>query len=134
MDKQAVFEKVAAHLLTQNKKAEVRDPYMNSTRCMYRGYHGSKCAVGALIPDSKYTQDMENAVAQAIADHVRRGEEPSEVQRPLYEVLRHEVGAKTTEDWLLLADLQSTHDNHNPNEWPARLNKVAESWELTALT
>jgi hypothetical protein len=46
MTKQEIFDKVAAHLLTQRKRC------VNQTGdCVYRSDDGLKCAAGCLIPD-----------------------------------------------------------------------------------
>jgi hypothetical protein len=47
MTKQEIFDKVAAHLLTQRRQS-VNDC---SGACVYRSPEGLKCAAGCLIPD-----------------------------------------------------------------------------------
>lgn len=54
---QEVFNKVVRHLLTQKQKARV------GTTCMYKTPEGLKCAVGCLIPDELYSQDIEGKPA-----------------------------------------------------------------------
>lgn len=55
-----IFTRVKQHLLTQNARAVMRDDSChNGERCAYRGADGLKCAVGCLIPDDKYTPDIE---------------------------------------------------------------------------
>lgn len=61
MNKQQIFDTVAAHLLTQNERA-VGDTGL----CMYRVSKGGggvvlRCAIGSLIPDEMYTLNMEGA-------------------------------------------------------------------------
>lgn len=56
MTNQEIFDTVAVHLLTQNKRATKANC---STTCQYRTSEGLKCAVGCLIPDEKYTPEME---------------------------------------------------------------------------
>jgi hypothetical protein len=58
LNKQEVFTKVKNHLLTQRQKS-IRDSAQNS-RCVYRGPSGLMCAIGCLIPDSKYTKEMDH--------------------------------------------------------------------------
>ena len=53
MTKQEVFDKVATHLLTQNKRS------LEDTSCVYRAKDGSMCAAGCLIPDEEYTPALE---------------------------------------------------------------------------
>ena len=50
---QEVFEQVAKHLLTQNKKSFEFDT------CRYRGPNGLKCAAGCLISDEEYIVGFE---------------------------------------------------------------------------
>jgi hypothetical protein len=38
----------------------------NHYRCLYRGPNGTKCPVGLFIPDSKYSQALENQPLQII--------------------------------------------------------------------
>lgn len=72
-----VFHKVAWHLIKQKRQSKfdaaavarhIREcrrltlpvtPLPSVGTCAYRGARGRKCAVGVLIPDSKYTPSME---------------------------------------------------------------------------
>ncbi len=61
MDKQAVFNTVAKHLLTQGRQA------MDSGgHCVYRGKDGLRCAIGALIPDEVYDPVIEDATSHML--------------------------------------------------------------------
>lgn len=51
---QEVFERVANHLLTQNKKSTGLD-----FSCKYRGLNNTKCSVGSLISDDEYKCEFE---------------------------------------------------------------------------
>ncbi len=51
---QEIFDFVATHLFTQGTAAVNK-----SGACRYRGPDGTKCAVGALIPDDEYSVKME---------------------------------------------------------------------------
>jgi hypothetical protein len=55
MTSQEIFDTVIDHLLSQGKQSK-------SHVCLYRSDDGSKCAVGALIPDSEYDPTMEFSV------------------------------------------------------------------------
>ncbi len=60
LDRQDVFNRVATHLLTQNKKSAIqRPPEKGGEFCVYRGPDGTKCAIGALIKDEFYSSDLE---------------------------------------------------------------------------
>lgn len=55
MTNQELFDTCLNHLRKQGKRS------VNSTGdCLYRAPDGSMCAVGALIPDDKYSPDFEN--------------------------------------------------------------------------
>lgn len=53
MTPQEIFDTVARHLFAQGKQSR------DSVSCLYRGPDGTKCAVGVLIPDATYDEDME---------------------------------------------------------------------------
>lgn len=86
---QEIFNKVAAHLLTQGRPAREED------RCRYRTTNGLSCAVGCLIPDELYSPSFE-------------GESARKVIRELY--------ARGRADWNehqdLLEELQWAHDEN----------------------
>ena len=54
--KQETFDAVVAHARQQGCKAMLGD----EDTCAYRGEGGTKCFVGALIPDNKYSPNMES--------------------------------------------------------------------------
>ncbi len=56
MTAQEVFDTVAKHLLTQNRRSCLFDE-----KCAYRGTGGLMCAAGCLIPDDQYDESMEGA-------------------------------------------------------------------------
>jgi hypothetical protein len=51
MTKQQLFDKVATHLLTQNRKATD-----GKEACLYRGPGGTMCAVGCLMTNAQYEE------------------------------------------------------------------------------
>jgi hypothetical protein len=57
MQQQEVFDIVVKHLFTQRRQS-MTNSYPQAY-CAYRGVEGTKCAVGILIPDDVYTEDME---------------------------------------------------------------------------
>lgn len=59
MNKQEIFDRVAAHLMQQGR-VSVRE---REESCAYRGAGGARCAVGLLIPDDLYDADMEGSRA-----------------------------------------------------------------------
>lgn len=97
---QEVFDKVANHLLTQNKKSI--DEGLDE--CLYRSPDGLKCAIGCLIPDDMYKEEMEGAYI-----HFRAKEE-------------HEK---------LLRELQQLHDRKHPKQWRTALAVLATKHKLS---
>lgn len=54
MNNQEAFDLMVAHLIAQGRPSVDEEG-----ACMYRGQDNTMCAVGILIPDDKYTDDME---------------------------------------------------------------------------
>ena len=113
---QQVFDKVAKHLLTQNKRAmkDFRGEYP-ADRCAYRGDDGSTCAVGCLLSDDEYRPTFEGKASGTL--------------------LRTLLGVDTLPDEVmpyrnLLASLQNVHDTYEPDEWPWKLADVARVYNL----
>lgn len=105
MTKQEVFDTVANHLLTQMEKSTRKLPYASIERvvmgaCAYRGDGGLKCAVGVLIPDEKYSIDMETISAYALCERF-----------PEIAWILGSAG------WEFADLLQDIHDNSNPESW-----------------
>ena len=57
MTLQEMFDEAGCHLIRQGEQSLVYDEIGAS--CAYRGFSGTKCAVGALIPDDKYNPRWE---------------------------------------------------------------------------
>lgn len=56
MNKQQMFDIAAKGILSQGKASFSKTDQV----CMYRNNDGCKCAIGWLIPDSKYIKELEN--------------------------------------------------------------------------
>jgi hypothetical protein len=102
---QEIFDKVAAHLLTQKTRAS------GEFTCMYRGKNNTKCAVGCLIPDEFYDRNLENLPARLL------------VQK---EVMK--LATPSAQD--ILYKLQVIHDIDAPTDWEHELRKVGERYAL----
>ena len=89
-----IFDFVKGKLLEQNRQALGTDG-----TCFYRGDGGRKCAIGHLIPDEKYTPEMEY---NGIGDIIR---------------LRGLCNIDETR-LTLLRLLRDLHDENLPEEWP----------------
>lgn len=110
-DKNAVFAKVAEHLLKQNDVAvEWQDEYR---MCRYQDAHGLRCAVGCLIPDEHPALQL-NGDIWKLLDH--------------YPDL---FGPLSKEMLSLLNNLQSIHDSLTPSEWPKALRSIATRFGIT---
>ena len=109
MNDQEAFDKVARHLLKQNRKAISREGEYNEM-CMYRTAEDLMCAVGCLIPDEDYDAQLEGNAIEFVRDAV-----------PC-------LGELSLQ---LLETLQSVHDDEHPTDWHDSLTGVAANFDLT---
>ena len=111
MTNQEVYDKVKAHLLTQNAKS-ISKKY---ALCKYRMIRSTKrCAIGCLIPDNLYEKEMEgNAVHNLLHDFPKVKEFFDGVSSDLLDAL------------------QTVHDNELVKNWPRELEVVAKAYGLT---
>lgn len=98
MDLQETFDVVVTHLHRQGRRALDWSPETGN-RCVYLAPDGSKCAVGALIPDGHPGQHASGAVEELLEDF------------PDLE----ELIAPTADHVALLGWLQLAHDA--PESW-----------------
>ena len=103
--RQEIFDKVVKHARKQGKKSVRSD---NENACMYRAEDGSKCFVGAIIPDSEYSEELENL---SIDDIVA-------------------IGLLDFYDTEFLQDLQSIHDDCDIDQWGKQFSMLAEKYGL----
>ena len=115
---QQVLDTVVQHLLTQNAKALNDEGY-----CQFHTDSGRKCAVGCLIPDDRYTPDIENACI------IVHGERESANVVALHELL-DELGLGESGTLQLLRDLQDVHDDEQVSQWKMELRHVAKNHNL----
>ena len=109
MTDQEIFNKVAAHLLRQGKRAVERG------KCVYRTSEGLSCAVGCLIAPEAYSALLEEQ--GAASSDVRAALRASGIE-PTYLTMG------------LLLTLQDLHDKIKPHLWPAELNLIAKGHDL----
>lgn len=108
MTDQEVFDIVAKHLLTQNKRA------VNSKGfCVYRANDGSKCAFGVLITDEEYSSEMEHKGSSILIGHK---------DYPSLDRFAYNIG--------IIASLQHIHDTINPKSWKDNLKDLAYMYGL----
>ncbi len=110
---QAIFDKVANHLLKQGKKAVNTKGQNPEGYCVYRTPDGLKCAAGCLIADEHYSEHLENY-------DIFHG--------PVDDALERSIGVNSSTDggaFSLIRELQVIHDNQEPKEWPGALVLLA---------
>ena len=110
MTEQEVFDKVVNHLLEQKYQASYEGA------CVYRAPDGASCAVGCLIPDELYDEEMEGSSLHLPDDKLVAALEE-------LDLWQHRK---------LLKDLQEVHDSV-PEEYKFRLEDfeyVAEKYGL----
>lgn len=108
MKKQEIFDKVAAHLLTQGRKS------FKNGRCAYRGDGGLACSAGCLIPDKMYDPEMEGLGVTSLFR--------------CYPAVKKLIG-KNNKD--LLYDLLRIHDHWESTNWEERLFYVSTRENLS---
>jgi len=115
MDRQAVFDKVAKHLLKQNKQSA------DGSSCQYRSSTGLKCAIGCLIPENLYLFQLDSGLGTSIysPDLLNILQKSLKLSKPL---TAHDIG--------FLINLQIIHDHQEPSEWKKVLSTFARTKRL----
>lgn len=108
---QTIFDKIINHLDNQKKKS------IEENLCMYRGPNGLKCAIGVLIDDKHYYDDLETLPATH--------SEVVQCLRLSGNYIEHDN--KFTE---LLQDCQFIHDYYGARAWKEKFKVVAEKFNL----
>lgn len=124
MDQQQIFNQVVEHLARQ-KEAAVGA----SGQCALRGSNGTRCAIGLLIPDADYVEEMEKDSGISVFT----GMNPETAQEP--KPTTHFWLAKnlqpTEQDWRFLQVIQDAHDLGSlgfDKEAPARRERARYKW------
>ena len=110
MTTQELFDKMALHLLSQNERSESHDYY---PRCKYR-MGVLRCAIGCLIPDHKYHDDME-------------GQDIGELSDSIEDSIGRELDSS---EWYLLQEMQHVHDSDSIPLWGENIERVAAKFDL----
>ena len=99
---EGVFEFVKQHLLTQGQRSE------SITSCFYKKSNGLSCAIGCLIENEFYNDDLE----------FKNGDNPIVI----------DAVTKSIPNWVInlnmLTDLQIIHDEYEPEEWEWKLQEL----------
>lgn len=132
MTTQEIYNKVVDHLLTQNAQAKTG----NTGRCMYlHPQTGFKCAVGALIAPETYNEKFEGqGISSLYSPESTYVEKDWALLAALDQsgVLSKKEDPKTFNTKLgLLCTLQNVHDGWEPTAWPSRLERVANTFDLS---
>lgn len=113
MNNQQAFNQMVEHLRKQKKRS-----YEESiSTCLYRGPNGLKCAIGALIPDELYREEMEGmAVTRLLINEQNK-------YPKLYELFEQV-------DSQFLSEMQDIHDFNPIEQWERRFELCAGDYNL----
>ena len=114
MTLQELFDKVALHLLTQNKRSSTFNE-SGGEECLYHSSDGLSCSVGCLIPKSLYKEHLEGG---------------SVLAPDLSRILKKVIDGYGWEHETLLLSLQSAHDDFDPPFWRDVLVEMAGDFNL----
>ena len=108
-----IFDRVKTHLLAQGERAlHGGEPYglgIGGDGCAYHTQSGLKCAVGCLITEEAYSEELEGELVDDLG--VRAALESSGIS---YDPVT----------LYMLLDLQSIHDDEAPNRWEHALDNL----------
>ena len=122
MNTQEIFDKVATHLLTQNARSH------SGGSCLYRAPNGNMCAIGCLISTGTYTAQNYTDAGRVVNRLEGAGIGSIRVRGSVEE----SIGRRLEDEELrLLMDLQCMHDSLDPEDWPARLKKFSDRYNLS---
>lgn len=119
MTTQEAYERIRAHF-NRPEAVLAKEEIDGISRCVYRGGGDAKspirCAFGVLIPDSKYTPDMEDKFAGAVCDQWPKVMEVVSDVRPQF-----------------IEEAQYLHDSraHDARDFVRQLDEIAQEYELT---
>jgi hypothetical protein len=115
---QQIFDQVSKHLLTQMRQAKV---VWSGLVCRYkivRDGQTLRCAVGCLIPDELYSNELEGWSVPPVAFY--------DQENPIPNLLKVCNIDTTPEILSLLRKLQHIHDKNTPETWHRLLKQLAE--------
>ncbi len=119
MNKQEIFNRVAIHLLTQNRKA------LDGGTCVHLTYDGCRrCAIGCLIPDEHNALKYRGSVVALLFRY------PDLTELWGVDGSLANTRAQHLPDVTFLSRLQTIHDNDPVKEWKQHLWEFAENWNL----
>ena len=117
LSRQDILDKTVKHLSSMTCRSMKKVNGLST--CLYRGPNGSKCAIGALIPDKMYDPVMEsNTVSQLIIEEF-----------PAVSSLFYKKDLETRDFLSFLDRVQTVHDN----EYNWRNNKFVGYKSIASL-
>ncbi|WP_322092779.1 hypothetical protein [Paraburkholderia bannensis] len=120
MDAQALFDRIARHMLVQRARSAV-----DGTRdCLYRDLHGRACAVGAIIPGAVYRESMEHKGITALMLLLTL----DEFHTPHHRAFAYFITLHAS----MLMHFMRVHDQAVPEMWPDDLRTLARVYRLDA--
>jgi len=128
MTKQEIFDKVVAHLRQQGVKCASTE--QGEELCAYRGADGTKCAIGALIPDELYDPKVEGASVGALLNVGLPDLRTPESVRIADFLSRLTKWDHDTQCAIFLDGLQRIHDGWPPIDWEREFGNFAKVWNL----
>lgn len=123
MDKQALFNHITKHLLSQGKRSEA--PFVfpkggSTMLCQYRGEGETACAIGSILPESIYEPALEGAL----------GSLTIKLEHSHSENGGAELSKFIDKHYSLLVKFQHIHDGAEVHLWPHCLKSLAKEWML----
>lgn len=117
---QEIFTTIKNHLLQQNLVSK------EYRLCYLKNSHGLKCAIGCLIPDDLYSPSLEmNGGLDTNQELVNILESIGiQLRDPNFSYLNKTLTYK------MLLELQSIHDNLDPQYWSNALANIAIKYNL----
>jgi hypothetical protein len=107
-ERQEMLNKVISRAKLGVKSSEEDEDDGNN--CLYRAADGNRCFVGELIPDEKYSRDIEDT--------------------PVGKHMIDRIPGATLLDIDFLQDMQTVHDNYTVEEWKDELSSLADKYNL----
>jgi len=114
MTRQQIFDHVVEHAREMPEKCQVDGTRQSALQCVYRDGKGNACFVGSLIPEERYTPEIEGG---SLHD-----------QSLALDALE---GVIELSDQPFLKELQIIHDCSIPPLWDEKFAIFAEEYNLT---
>ena len=114
---QHVFDFVVNHLLTQKEKSMCYHEPTSEISCAYRGENNLSCAIGCLISDSEYKENIEGNFIAGLARNNSN-----------FNFLLSSDYGRT---YMLLQCLQDIHDGVKIDVWEQKLRDLSIRFNLS---